>query len=386
MLNLVDAGWESILRNAARNVRGEILIVSPFIQFGALQELLPSEDTRARLITRFDLRGFYEGVSSMRALRFILERGGKIRGIRHLHAKLYVFGSELAVVTSANLTKAALNRNHELGVVSSDGGMIDAARTYFDRLWHRAGESLNESTLAEWENQVEAALLGGGRPSMRCRLGDHGTDVGMAIPDTIDPDTQHTGQTFVKFFGTGGNRAPHGRSVIDEVTRCGCHWACTYPTGRRPRRVEDGATMYVARLMEKPKDVIVFGRARALRHVPGRDDATAEDIALRPWKEQWQHYVRVTDAVFVAGTLANGVSLNGLMRSLGANCFASTKRNRLKGSGNVNPRKAYMQQPAVELSSEGAAWMDNMLNAALEQHGRLAGSELEALDWPALAD
>jgi hypothetical protein len=38
-----------------------------------------------------------------------------------------------------------------------------------------------------------------------------------------------------------------------------------------------------------------------LRHVPGGDDATPEDIARRPWKETWPRYIRLHHAEFVAG-------------------------------------------------------------------------------------
>ena len=41
--------------------------------------------------------------------------GAGVRGIRNLHAKLYVFGSDRSIVTSANLTEPALTKNAEFG-------------------------------------------------------------------------------------------------------------------------------------------------------------------------------------------------------------------------------------------------------------------------------
>jgi hypothetical protein len=46
-----------------------------------------------------------------------------------------------------------------------------------------------------------------------------------------------------------------------------------------------------------------------------------------------------------------------LMDALGANSFAPTQRNALRGEGNFHPRKAYRQQAAVELSGEGLSWL-----------------------------
>jgi hypothetical protein len=41
------------------------------------------------------------------------------------------------------------------------------------------------------------------------------------------------------------------------------------------------------------------------------------------------------------------------MDTLGAESFAPTQRTTLRGEGNTDPRKAYRQQAAVELSAEG---------------------------------
>ena len=40
-----------------------------------------------------------------------------------------------------------------------------------------------------------------------------------------------------------------------------------------------------------------------------RDDATEEDIKRRDWRERWSRYIRVHNAEFVAGTMAEGISL-----------------------------------------------------------------------------
>src|SRR5207253_1892255 len=131
------------------------------------------------------------------------------------------------------------------------------------------------------------------------------------------------------------------------VESAGCHWALAYPAKKRPRSVRDDAVMFIARLTRDPNDLRIFGRAIGLHHVEGRDDATTDDIALRPWKETWPRYVRVHHAEFVAGDMSNGISLNTLMAELGSNAFASTKRNAARGVGNLDPRLAYQQQAHV---------------------------------------
>jgi hypothetical protein len=192
-------------------------------------------------------------------------------------------------------------------------------------------------------------------------------------------------RAFVKLFGSATNRAAADTPVLDVLVRTGAQWAGTYPAGRRPRGVRDGDVAFLSRLCTLPdrvSDILVFGRAVALAHVEGRDDASEADLALRPWKRRWPHYVRLRDGRFLAGTLADGVSLGELMDALGAEAFATTQRNALIGRGNADPRRAYRQQPAVRLSHEGREWLDARLDEASARVGWLSATELARLDWP----
>jgi hypothetical protein len=154
------------------------------------------------------------------------------------------------------------------------------------------------------------------------------------------------------------------------------------PLGKRPRQVRSGDTLFTARLVRKPHDTLIFGRAIGLAYVANRDDASPAEIEARPWKRQWPHYIRVHHGEFVAGPLAHGVSLSELMDTLGADAFASTHANRVSGVGNVNPRAAVRQQAAVRLTSEGAAWVTRRLEDAFATHGYIPPEQLAQLDWP----
>ena len=191
-------------------------------------------------------------------------------------------------------------------------------------------------------------------------------------------------QAFVKFLGEGANRVPQSCLTIEEIERAGCHWAVAYPASKRPSGVEDDAIIFIARLTRDPNDIRIFGRAVGMKHQPGRDDATSADIGRRPWKENWPRYIRVHHAEFIAGTMANGVSLNELMDTLEADSFAPTQRNAARGQGNTNPRRAFMQQAAVALSPAGLSWLGDRLQAAFDAHGKIPQDTLDRLDWPDL--
>jgi phosphatidylserine/phosphatidylglycerophosphate/cardiolipin synthase-like enzyme len=118
MIRLVDSGWGKELIEAMRVDASKLTIICPFIKAGALDRLLSKRPKSIQVITRFNLSDFAEGVSDISALRNLLESGASLRGVRNLHAKLYIFGASRAIVTSANLTEAAINRNHEFGMVA----------------------------------------------------------------------------------------------------------------------------------------------------------------------------------------------------------------------------------------------------------------------------
>ena len=381
---LVDSGWNKIFQEAVEADRTELRVVCPFIKSRAAEHLLAGRrPDLIRIITRFHLGEMCDGISDTKALRLFLKNGAKIRGIRNLHAKLYLFGDKRAIVTSANLTEAALLRNHEFGFVSNESGIIERCREYFDALWKRAGNDLDLARLQGWETRIQGVRMAGSRPSATSGLSDEGTDAGLVLSGVIrTPGVGETPQSFVKFFGEGNKRASLDLAVFEEVQRSGCHWACTYPKNKRPRQVEDGAVMFMGRLVENPHDIVIYGRAIALSRAEGRDEASAEEIKLREWKKDWPIYVRVHHAEFVAGILENGIRLSALMDELKADSFISTQGNARKGSGNTDPRSAYRQQAHVQLTTEAFAWLNHQLELAFAKHGKLTPAELNTLDWP----
>jgi len=380
---LTDRGWERLFDDAMSGAPGRLRIICPFIKRGTVERLLSRQLPPAiEVLTRFNLRDFCDAVCDVEALRLLMERGARIRGIRNLHAKVYLFGRKRAIVTSANLTRAALRSNHEFGFVSGDPAVLQFCETYFDGLWAKSAPDLSSDRLADWEQDVIRHRLRGAPPYLG-GLRDEGVDVGLPPEDapTAAPDPIGF-RSFVKFFGASNEREDRSASVWDVVDDTGCHWACTYPKDRRPRQVEDGSIMFMARLVRDPDDIIVFGRGIGVRHEPGRDDASPEEIRHRGWKKSWPHYVRVHHANFVSGTLHAGVSLYEMMDELATDSFVTTQQNARRGTGNTEPRAAYRRHPQVELTAQGYRWLAERLDDAFAKHGLLSPAALSGLDWP----
>ena len=381
---LVDRGWDKLLDEALAADKSRVRIICPFIKETAAKRLLRhGRPPRLEVITRYDLNCFRDGVSDLAALKLLFGAGAKIRGVKNLHAKAYLIGESRAIVTSANLTEQGLTRNHEFGFSAEDPEVAASCHAYFDKLWKLAGPDVTLKKLEEWDRRVTAAWISGAGTRPTPDLPDEGAEVGYPKERAFLPKQADVSeQGFVKFFGEGHNRASHSMTVLAELVASGSHWACPYPSNKIPRQVQDGAVMYIGRLVDNPKDTLIIGRAIGKHYVAGEDDATAADIKLRGWKATWPRYIRVHDAEFVAGTLANGVSLNLLMEDLGAYAFAPTKRHKIAGKGNINPQLSLMQKAAMELTPEAVSWMNERLERSFNLFGRVGQEELDKLDWP----
>ena len=204
--------------------------------------------------------------------------------MRNLHAKLYLFGKKQAILTSCNLTEAALSRNHEFGMVTSDGTIIEKRLEYFENLWSVAGNDLVCDQVDAWDRTVTDYWLGGGRPHARGDLEDFGVDTGIieTPPAQVPIVVSDSSHAFVKFLGSNDNRFQLSNLIFEEIQRAGCYWTVCYPTNRRPRGVHDDAIIFMGRLTRNPNDVRIFGRAIGIAYRPGRDDATEADISQRP--------------------------------------------------------------------------------------------------------
>ncbi len=381
---LVEKGWDKTIERALSEDHSALRIVCPFIKAAIAKKLLRAgQPALLRVITRFDLRDFLSGVSDTAALRILLGAKARIRGIRNLHSKVYLVGRSQSIVTSANLTTWGLSRNHEFGFVSGEGAIFARCREYFEDLWRQAGRDLVIHELDRWEKRLRRVPPDVSRNKPSITLPDYGADVGIeSHPEELLPLVTPTKQAFVKFFGTGSDRSDWDETVFERVEGAGCHRECTYPKGKRPRQVEDGAVMFMSCFVTDPNDIIVFGRAVGSRYRDGLDDASAQDIKRRWWRRKWPHYIRVQNPVFLSGTLRNGIPLSRLMNELGSLAFASTKRHAARRRGNTNPRLAYRQAAAVLLTEEGRDWLHTRLEAAFQRHGTMLASELRRLDWP----
>jgi len=117
---------------------GMVRIASAYVTDTAL--LLSGKVQKIRLLTSLTRMDVVSNATSLGALRSLIESGVECRSLARgsrIHAKVYIFGGQTAVVTSANLTTSAFYSNIEVGVQVAGNNSKELIH-WFDALWERA--------------------------------------------------------------------------------------------------------------------------------------------------------------------------------------------------------------------------------------------------------
>ncbi|MGL6119018.1 MAG: phospholipase D-like domain-containing protein [Fusobacteriaceae bacterium] len=122
MLDLVKNSSHSKFMDLVSSSEKEIILCAPYIKLPIVKEILKNRksDAKMKVITSASIPSFINKASDIEAIKFLLENNITVKNYQGLHAKVYIFDSEKALVTSANLTYNGLNRNFEYGVLISD--------------------------------------------------------------------------------------------------------------------------------------------------------------------------------------------------------------------------------------------------------------------------
>jgi hypothetical protein len=142
------------LRDLLETTEGSVRIASAYVTDTDL--LSGIENRTVQVLTYLSRMDIVSGATSLESLRLLIERGANCRYLiagPRLHAKVYVFGEQFAVVTSANLTTNALTSNIEVGVELA-GSAVQELIVWFDAFWTKA-HPLDVMQVVEWQQQID---------------------------------------------------------------------------------------------------------------------------------------------------------------------------------------------------------------------------------------
>jgi hypothetical protein len=90
------------------------------------------------------LTNFHRGSSDLQALSDCIKNNIEVKSLSSLHAKTYIFDSQKAIVTSANLTLGGMKNNYECGIIVEDREIV---------------KKLKENYLALFENKEMSPVV-----------------------------------------------------------------------------------------------------------------------------------------------------------------------------------------------------------------------------------
>jgi hypothetical protein len=132
----VSAFWDA-LEKVGRD-SPSLDLSCPYVNVDVLERVVASAPNW-RLVSDVEEWLASDQVNALRVAAFITANPGRIRDCRMLHAKV-VIGEKLALIGSANLTKAGLERRTEMGVLFDEVNTIIALRKWFGEVWEASVE------------------------------------------------------------------------------------------------------------------------------------------------------------------------------------------------------------------------------------------------------
>ena len=369
-MKLLLKNWHSDFIDLCKSA-SSIKIITPFIRHEVIYELKQYVNFKdIEIITRFKLADFHSGVSSLEALEKAYQYGASIYGLKKLHSKVYIFDNNSAIVTSSNLSESGLKYNEECGVLINDGPIVNQLIEHFDSLKTLSTFIESKKELKKWRSILKNA---GEFNSPAPSLPDFG-----ASHITLPTNKRY----FVKFLGAAKNRVELDFGTREEVQRGLIHHVCGFSREKKPRQFRDGDIVYLARMVKNPNDFSVFGKAEAVKFKDGRDEASENEIKARGWRKDLPIYLRVNNPIFIDGSMRDGVFLYDIIKHIDYNAFASTLRRYKKGERNIRPKNSLSQQAYIELTYEGALWIEERLQVKFDEIGTIPDKYLKSIPPP----
>ena len=127
-MQYIQPPWENYFFSKVHAAEKSLFISSPYIKYpvaGLLCEILQSKQNpnlSVQILTRIRVQDLIDGASDLEAFEKLLQLSEvsglevTVKCLSNLHAKVYIFDENSAIVTSSNLTPSGLKSNIEYGI------------------------------------------------------------------------------------------------------------------------------------------------------------------------------------------------------------------------------------------------------------------------------
>lgn len=360
-------------------------IISPFITEDITHFILNYlSGKNIKVITRYDLRDFYSGVSNLEAIKLFYKSGTKISGVCRLHSKLYIFDSRSAIITSSNFTRGGMLSNMEFGLLINDTKIIKDCKKYFNKLWRKADNELTFKRIKEWESKLKKAKTKKVKVNDNSGLGDEGQDcfdknesknelksirkaTGYKKPQASIKSSE---RYFIKYIGATEGRRELFTKIKNEIEESECNERIYY--SYHPRQISDGDIIYFGRMTMNPNDYAIMGRGVGLRHSRKNDKVAGIETKSKRWKKKYKYFNRIQAAEFINGNLRDCILLTrDIIPKFEHRTLVSTLKRWEKGERKIVVSRSLMQKQFVEITPEVANWLDKQLEKQMQLKGKI---------------
>ena len=164
-MKYIQPPWENYFFSKVHAAEKSLFISSPYIKHpvaSLLYETLQSKHNpkvSVQILTRIRIQDLIDGASDLEAFEKLLHLAEvpglavTVKCISNLHAKVYIFDENSAIVTSSNLTPSGLKSNIEYGIEVTDQAVIRHILDDMHVYW-----SVAETLTVEMIEQVAARL------------------------------------------------------------------------------------------------------------------------------------------------------------------------------------------------------------------------------------
>jgi hypothetical protein len=228
--------------------------------------LLGATNRKVRILTSLLPMDVISRATSLDSLRSLVDAGVECRCLSdrpRLHAKVYIFGEQYAVVTSANLTANALNHNIEVGVELT-GGAVRELADWFDAFWKKA-PPLDVAVWTKWQQDNDGLRRESGELQKKVDALPPPPDRALPVGESRE-ELRDLLENAPRFFCCNSNRREgstlNGRYVLEEKMRSQGYAAAwkKFNFLKHKNEVKRGDAIF---MFAKAVGIIGIGRARA---------------------------------------------------------------------------------------------------------------------------
>lgn len=163
MIDLLSSPFAPKFRNFINSLESNCVICSPYITAGPVRQLVEVVEGKhlqnainIKIVTDISAGNLVLGSTDIEALIFMTQRIHNVEVIYlpRIHAKIYISGESLAIISSANFTDGGSFRNLEYGVQINEPTLIRQVikdTTEYAKL----GTAVTSNQLSELHNQVQ---------------------------------------------------------------------------------------------------------------------------------------------------------------------------------------------------------------------------------------